>query len=730
MSVSQATDWAERSSKEWGSIFNLALAQRTKFSETPDALPFHARVPEFDRYVDGQVVDNILRASGFCEWEIRSSIAGLVPAKATTFSTCILAIQSPMRVNFDNNYPRYPEGTSHLPEDPCDSYNSMPGLSHPASIVDNTSNEPNYLGLFTLAWGYVLSEYWAATQKGEVRYTEHKAPCNSCSIPDGFPRGHILHLDASTLVPSELRWWQAVVAPNRGWDATIYRQGQTWQSPWTVENHSEPKFAISWNGDSHIDVDEPPGYQQAHDMLVEFTNRRGLQYQASIALMAALNIPTHNLWSLPVRLPLPQAMNVHCSASTEDTATFKRLKDQLPRLVTVALFGVESFLRSGFYEESIHSLSSGQWIQPAIVSWPDSTAFAAEVGCRRTPHLAKWWIGMAVTGMLSKRSLKLLLGDGLWPTNLGVYAWTGAKDSHFCTVFGQDIGIPVRGTGKWATIPRAQEALALFATSGEGPQGRLMDPPVCPWRPPCDVLLERTRAKVIEIAHINATIRLYYNNWQWGLESREVNLPSSISPSASFDQMAESSGSATRSLLGWLENMRGSDADFIPEFEALKDQIRRVEADDDFRGSANLSDVASIPLPASDCHPVSLHGNVEWQLVEAELGASCNGDIDESCVDGSFGWCGLEAVNSGLSQLNLPTISKDEAVRILSVTWSDVERNGMSVNQLEALLNTRDRSVAIVNVRSKQAHRLAMAKYKDSVVVGLDSIPHFMGLSQ
>ena len=147
-------------------------------------------------------------------------------------------------------------------------------------------------------------------------------------------------------------------------------------------------------------------------MLVEFTNRRGLQCQSSIALMAALHIPTHNLWSLPVRLPVPHAMDVHCSASTEDTATFQRLKDQLPRVVTVALFCVESFLRSGFYEESIHSLSSGQWVQPAIVSWPDSTAFAAEVGYRRTPHLAKWWVGMAVTGMLSKRSVKFLLGDG------------------------------------------------------------------------------------------------------------------------------------------------------------------------------------------------------------------------------------------------------------------------------------------------------------------------------
>ena len=71
---------------------------------------------------------------------------------------------------------------------------------------------------------------------------------------------------------------------------------------------------------------------------------------------------------------------------------------------------------------------------------------------------------------------------------------------------------------------------------------------------------------------------------------------------------------------------------------------------------------------------------MEWQLVDAELGDLRNGDIDENRVDGSFGWCGLDAINSGLSQMNLPIISKDEAVRILSVTGSDVERDEMSVN--------------------------------------------------
>jgi len=71
---------------------------------------------------------------------------------------------------------------------------------------------------------------------------------------------------------------------------------------------------------------------------------------------------------------------------------------------------------------------------------------------------------------------------------------------------------------------------------------------------------------------------------------------------ASFDRMAESSGAATRALLGWLEGLRGSDADFCPEIEALKHQIQRVE-EDECRGSDWSSNGTSPP----DHNTVPLH---------------------------------------------------------------------------------------------------------------------------
>ena len=108
-----------------------------------------------------------------------------------------------------------------------------------------------------------------------------------------------------------------------------------------------------------------------------------------------------------------------------------------------------------------------------------------------------------------------------------------------------------------------------------------------------------------------------------------------------------------------------------------------------------------------------------------------NGNGETSDEIGLFGWCGLDAINSGLTELHMPTISKEEAVRILSTTTAEIIRNGMSVNQLEAFVNTRQQSIAIVDLRSKKAHRLRTAKHEKSIIfIGLESIPHFVSLRQ
>jgi hypothetical protein len=155
-------------------------------------------------------------------------------------------------------------------------------------------------------------------------------------------------------------------------------------------------------------------------------------------------------------------------------------------------------------------------------------------------------------------------------------------------------------------------------------------PPTSPWRPPGEVWLHQSKAKVIEMAQRNATIRLEYNDWHWGEASKDAIPHPSAPLLASFDRMAQSSDAVTRSLLGWLGSMRGSDADFNPEFEAVKEQIRLVEEDECGR-SDFLSDVTS------NSHTASLR-RAELQFDDAEP-VDWDGDVEKSYAAGFFYRC-------------------------------------------------------------------------------------------
>ena len=615
-----------------------------------------------------------------------------------------------------------------------------------ALISNAGSDTSNYLAVLTLAWTYVLSAYWSEVQKGQLCYTHSKAQhCPSVTPSDTIYLGKVfLFLDASESSIAEVGWWRAILAPGKGWEASINRHNRLWSSPWCLENDSDDRFIVVSENSLGSD-NKPPTYNQSRDMLYQFAARHGLLRQSSMALMAALIIPTHHVWGIPVRLPAPIHLMNQCSQNSKaDITAFQRLIDLLPRLVTISSFGVEGVLRSAFYDESIHSLSSGQWIQPAMISWPHSSVFAAEVGCQRCPQLAKWWIGMAISGMLSAKSVRMLVGTGMWPTNLVLSLWTGAKDSYFCTVFEQDICITVTGNGPWTTIPRATELLMLFMTSGEGPEGRLMEATSCPWKPPGDVQFEKSSTKVLLTGRAGAKCSLFYNEWNWGEGVTELTAVTPVFVSYSIDEMAEKSGTATRAVLGWLESARGPDADLNVELQALQRQIQMVEDDSQVDGSGYLSDCISNTgdtlLPTIFRSPSAFLGVFgKRQFDDAELMESWNVKMPNilKCADcntesaDSYGWCGLDAINFGLTEVGLTSITKDEVLETLSRMEDDIRREGICVNELEYLLNTRERSVAVVDRQSGRRLRLAKAKYSHSIInVAVDFAPHFIAISQ
>ena len=751
LSASQATKWAEHGSKEWGTIFDKALHASTSFSLAAEILPTPSVVPEFNVFLEGKIDGATLKGSGTALWHIHMSLAGLVDSNATTSSEYVLGFTTITSVSLGNNYPIHTESVSADVNSAAhhDTGLSSPSIPGPSPVENVTCHDSNYLAAFTLAWNYVLSAYWSDVQKGVMRYTNCKA-CHASSTATASTTSlgvEVLFLDASHFSAVEVEWWRSILAPGKGWEATIDRYGQSWSSPWCLENENRNnQFIVVWEG-SIESTDQPPTFKDSLTMLRHFAESHGILRQASMALLAALGIPTHNIWGIPVRLPPPthRLPDRVIQEPAVDISTFQRLVGLLPRLVTISLFGIDGLLRSVFYDDSIHSLSSGQWIQPAVISWPDSSALAAEVGCQRCPQLARWWIGMAISGLLSKKTIKMLAGTGMWPTNLVASLWTAAKDSYFCSVFEQDIALHLSGNGPFRTIPRAEEVLMLFVTSGRGPEGRLVEATSCPWKPPGDILFDKTSSKVLLIGNTGATGRLVYNTWTWGHQPYTMHPPAKlVSGSDSFDEMAEKSGAATRAVLGWLETARGPDADLNVEFHALQRQIQAVEIDSQVGGSEQLSlsssDIGNSPLPDIFEKPraaLGVFGSIHFDDAEAMVPWStisvvpAKGTRWKMPPINSYGWCGLDAINAGLMELELSPIAQPEALEILSKTEDEVMREGMCVTELERLLNTRDRSVAIVDAQSGKRLRLMMARYKDSVInVGVDLPPHFIALSQ
>jgi hypothetical protein len=94
------------------------------------------------------------------------------------------------------------------------------------------------------------------------------------------------------------------------------------------------------------------------------------------------------------------------------------------------------------------------------------------------------------------------------------------------------------------------------------------------------------------------------------------------------------------------------------------------------------------------------------------------------------GWCGLDAVNHGLIAAGLTAIGKDEARSILIRTEADIEASGMSVRDLENLLNARNRSVGIVDVGSGETWKFRTASAKEVILLAGDFRHHFIGITK
>jgi hypothetical protein len=169
------------------------------------------------------------------------------------------------------------------------------------------------------------------------------------------------------------------------------------------------------------------------------------------------------------------------------------------------------------------------------------------------------------------------------------------------------------------------------------------------------------------------------------------------------------------------------------ELLALRHQQQLVEDDSQICGSDQISgsesvfgsssQKASAPNPTIPIHTGEfVDADVVYQLDVEDY-------IIEKDGDHNRGWCGLDAVNHGLAAAGLVAVGKEEALTILARTEAEIVESGMSVRDLENLLNARNRSVGIVDVGSGVSWKFKVGRY-EVILVAADFRHHFMGISK
>lgn len=342
----------------------------------------------------------------------------------------------------------------------------------------------DHLSLLTLAWIYVLSARWAELMAGEcsITYADPQAPGvdDTGAGPEVYLGNHSLE---------EARWWTAVLAPGRGWHATMTIDKYELLAPWSVSLEQSPVFTFS--GQLEPSSSLPAQHQaasstQAFRFLDKFCRLHGIEDQGLAALAAPLLLPS--LQGTPaLALPAPrlspaqdgtERMSTPTSPTTPGTGQLERIiqHQQLDRLLTLSCDtrGIDCLLLGVFFNPDVECNQVGPWLQGALdVINPmvtDEPWVLGRMFMNRLPDVAPLWLGATILGLQEK--LVRQVGFGHIPTDLNAAAWSGTVQSF--------IQMPVSGPRqRTGCISRADECRLLFLAQADAhPRA-----PYCQWAP-------------------------------------------------------------------------------------------------------------------------------------------------------------------------------------------------------------------------------------------------------
>jgi hypothetical protein len=249
----------------------------------------------------------------------------------------------------------------------------------------------DYLAVLTLAWAYILSARLAelAPRFCTLAYTNSVAPHSASAKPDQ----KTVVVDIGDACPEEARWWAAVLAQSRGWQASLK---PSFCSPWSIRLESETMFTLTSDHTAVPTSAAAASFSDACSYLNDFCSRHNVADQSHAALAAVLLFPYLGD-SRTLQVPTPRFPQRKLSSlSRHDNGphlNWIHSGQHIDRLLTLScnLKGIPSLLLSVFYEPSIACNAATPWIHSSLsaIKWlgKDDPSIVSRMCMERTPEL-------------------------------------------------------------------------------------------------------------------------------------------------------------------------------------------------------------------------------------------------------------------------------------------------------------------------------------------------------
>ncbi|CAG8396945.1 unnamed protein product [Penicillium salamii] len=276
---------------------------------------------------------------------------------------------------------------------------------------------PNYLGILTVAWCYILSARLIELQGdgGSMQYVNSET--NGESICDS---AETYTLDFREVDENVAQWWDAILVQNEGWRAIVKQTPKgDFLAPW-VKRYP---LALACY---------PLTSEQAFEALTDFACLHDLGSQLLIALATAMMFPTHQHYGSTVQLPFPKATGGKLP-TIPTSLTRSTLLEELPYYITLSCSPevMMSTLCGSFWEPDVPCNLVSPWLHPVlneIISGrsdmiDDEYEILALMGAIRRPNISALWIGAASSGLSPKIFQKLRRGRP--PLDALAFPWTG-----------------------------------------------------------------------------------------------------------------------------------------------------------------------------------------------------------------------------------------------------------------------------------------------------------------